>query len=195
MKRLTCLFLSCLLIPTALVALDLREELGDETYEASGLDKLSPEELATLSNAIAALLGRQEEEIRVVVKDEVRSEVKEEVRAEVEAEVRTQVEEELAIPQGDDRFGLETVKNRVRDLFQRDAPDIIKSRIIGEFEGWSGHTRFRLENGQVWKQSEADTFVVKSRSNPEVTIRRGMFGSYLLKIKGFNSSVKVERVE
>jgi hypothetical protein len=195
MNRLTCLLLSCLLMPTALVALDLRKELGEETYEASGLDKLSPEELATLSNAVAGLLGRQEEEIRVVVKDEVRSEVKDEVRAEVEAEVRTQVEEELAIPKGDDRFGLETVTKRVQDMFQRDAPDVIESRLIGDFDGWSGHTKFRLENGQVWRQSESDTFVVRTRKSPKVTIRRGMFGSYLLKIEGYNSSVKVERVE
>jgi hypothetical protein len=195
MNRLTCFFLSCLLMPTALFALDLRKELGDETYEASGLDKLTSEELATLSAAVAELLGQQEQEIRVVVKDEVRSEVKEEVRAEVEAEVRTQVEEELAIPKGDDRFGLETVKKRVEDMFQRDAPDVIESRLIGDFDGWSGNTRFRLENGQIWRQSEPDTFVVRTKKNPNVTIRRGMFGGYLLKIEGYNSSVKVERVE
>jgi hypothetical protein len=59
------------------------------------------------------------------------------------------------------------------------------------------NTRFRLENGQVWRQNEAGYLYRpdKSRSNPEVTIRRSMFGSYLLKIDGFNSSVKVERVE
>jgi hypothetical protein len=195
MNRLTCLLLFCMLLPTALLALDLRKELGDETFEASGLDKLTPEELATLSAALADLLGRQEEEIRVVVKEEVRSEVKEEVRSEVEAEVRTQVEEELAIPKGDDRFGLETVKKRVQDMFQRDAPDLIETRIIGDFDGWSGNTRFRLENGQIWRQNEPDTFIVRTKKNPKVTIRRSMFGSYLLKIEGYNSSVKVERVE
>jgi hypothetical protein len=86
-----------------------------------------------------ALLGRQEEEIRVVVKEEVRSEVKEEVRSEVEAEVRTQVEEELAIPQGRRplwaRDGQETGS---RSCFSVMLRIIIETRIIGEFDGWSG---------------------------------------------------------
>jgi len=78
---------------------------------------------------------------------------------------------------------------------QSKAPEAIESRIIGEFTGWGSGTRFRLENGQVWRQTDSDSFVVRKRENPRVFIRRGLFGGYLLKIEGYNSSCKVERVE
>jgi len=158
-------------------AFDLQTELGKKTFRKSGLEKLSEEELATLNAAVAELMGIQEEVIRAEV-------VKE------EAEV-----DEVALPQGEDSFGLETVEERVKKLFQKGAPDIIESRIMGEFSGWSGNTRFILENGQVWRQSKPDTFVVGKRENPEVVIRRGKFGGYLLKIKGYNSRCRVERVK
>ncbi len=34
-----------------------------------------------------------------------------------------------------------------------DETDQITSRILGEFKGWSGYTKFQLENGQIWQQS------------------------------------------
>ena len=45
----------------------------------------------------------------------------------------------------DDNFG----------LIIRDERDSIQSRILGEFKGWDGYTKFNLENGQVWQQSSA----------------------------------------
>ena len=54
----------------------------------------------------------------------------------------------------------------------------VKSRIRGEFRGWDGHTRFVLENGQVWQQRTAGTYRHRA-SNPPVTIAKGRFGHYL----------------
>ena len=34
-----------------------------------------------------------------------------------------------------------------------DETNQITSRILGEFKGWSGYTKFQLENGQIWQQS------------------------------------------
>lgn len=182
MKRYALLFAFVVSALAAADAFDLRQAMGEERFLASGLDKLSSEELAVLSGAVADMLGRQEESVRQLVKEEVRE------------EVRSEVEEELQIPKGDDRFGIESVKNRVQDIFKRDTPEVIESRILGEFNGWGGKTRFRLENGQVWQQTQADTFVVRVK-DPVVRIRRGTFGGYLLKIQGYNSSVRVERIE
>lgn len=55
----------------------------------------------------------------------------------------------------------------------------IKSRIRGEFRGWDGHTRFVLENGQVWQQRVAGTYRHRV-SNPTVSIAKGRFGHYLV---------------
>ena len=45
----------------------------------------------------------------------------------------------------DDNFG----------LIIRDERDSIQSRILGEFKGWDGYTKFNLENGQVWYGNKA----------------------------------------
>ncbi len=76
----------------------------------------------------------------------------------------------------------------------KDNPDEIRSRIEGEFNGWSGKTIFKLQNGQVWKQSGSGH---KSHSamNPEVIIRKGAFGSYRLKVEGINARIYVKRIK
>lgn len=84
-----------------------------------------------------------------------------------------------------------------RGLFDEgNGPDEVVSRISGSFDGWSGKTVFRLENGQVWKQVESGRFSPRGpMSNPKVTIDRGFLGAWRLKVEGYNSFVKVERVE
>lgn len=70
----------------------------------------------------------------------------------------------------------------------------INDRIIGTFRGWSGSTIFRLENGQVWQQIEADSWSVESEA-PRVEIRPKLMGSWMLSIEGYNRSVRVKRIE
>jgi hypothetical protein len=74
------------------------------------------------------------------------------------------------------------------------AVEEIESRIIGEFTGWSGGTVFRLENGQVWRQSGQGRFVYRADS-PVVTIRRAALGSYRLRVAGLNRTITVRRIE
>ena len=70
----------------------------------------------------------------------------------------------------------------------------INSRIIGQFNGWDGDTKFNLENGQIWQQSGNGILKV-SMNNPKVTIAKGMFGGFILSVEGYNSKVKVKRVK
>src|SRR3954467_6899606 len=37
------------------------------------------------------------------------------------------------------------------------APEVIQSRIVGPFTGYTGTTTFTLENGQRWAQSQRDS--------------------------------------
>ena len=70
----------------------------------------------------------------------------------------------------------------------------ISSRIIGQFNGWDGDTKFNLENGQIWQQSGNGILKV-SMNNPKVTVAKGMFGGFILSVEGYNSKVKVKRVK
>ena len=72
--------------------------------------------------------------------------------------------------------------------------DKIQSKIDGEFRGWSGKTIFKLQNGQVWKQSGEGKVFHKAIS-PEVTITKGLLGGFRLHVKGLNSKVYVKRIK
>ena len=151
----------------ALGAVDLKKDLNPDVFKASGLERLTADELAKLNEAVTALVEKREEQVLV----------------------------ESEMPKGEDRFGFETIKSRVQEMFQSKGPERIESRIVGEFHGWKGHTKFVLENGQVWQQTDSERLVTKKMASPMVYIRRGALGSYLLKVEGYNSSVKVRRVK
>ncbi len=84
-------------------------------------------------------------------------------------------------------FGLELEKTR-------EGPQSISSRYDGTFDGWDGDTVFRLENGQVWQQAESDRLAFKAE-RPVITIRRGWFGVYYLKVEGANKQIRVKRIK
>ncbi len=75
-----------------------------------------------------------------------------------------------------------------------ETPDEFSARYDGEFSGWSGQTLFKLENGQVWKQSQQGR-VSYRRSRPMITIRKGSFGSFRLSVEGLNKTVRVKRIK
>ena len=73
-------------------------------------------------------------------------------------------------------------------------PDLIRSRIDGPFRGWRGNkTRFRLENGEVWEQRQSSTFFVKLDS-PEVIIKKGRFG-YTMEVPSIGKRVHVKKIK
>ena len=73
-------------------------------------------------------------------------------------------------------------------------PDLIRSRIDGPFQGWRGNkTRFRLENGEVWEQRQSSTFMVKLES-PEVIIKKGRFG-YTMEVPSIGKRVHVKKIK
>ena len=86
------------------------------------------------------------------------------------------------------RFGIEQVERKA------DSPDVLESRLVGDYEGWFGNTRFELENGQVWRQVQSGRARYRGPPNPTVWIRKRAFGSYRLQVEGSNKTVRVERV-
>lgn len=81
------------------------------------------------------------------------------------------------------------------DTFKK-APDKIDfiSRINGNFEGWSGRTRFTLENGQVWEQRRGGRWKV-SLVNPEVHIKQNFMGAFEMEVLSEGRSIGVRRIK
>jgi len=80
-----------------------------------------------------------------------------------------------------------TVKKAVRATFN--------SQLVGDFVGWTGKTKFVLENGQVWKQRNSDQWRSPTIKSPTVVIRKNILGFYVMDIEGVKRSIGVKRVQ
>lgn len=67
------------------------------------------------------------------------------------------------------------------------------SKIVGEFTGWSGKTRFVLENGQVFEQRRPGRWKI-TLSNPEVHISQNLMGAYEMEVVSEGKSIGVRRL-
>jgi hypothetical protein len=72
------------------------------------------------------------------------------------------------------------------------APEVIQSRIVGPFTGYTGRTVFTLENGQRWAQSQFDSaYFPKIDSPPVVIVKAGL--GYRMYIAG-GGAIRVSKV-
>ena len=76
---------------------------------------------------------------------------------------------------------------------QRGEPKRIEAHIVGPFKGWTGNTTFKLDNGQIWQQTDSSSYETRLDS-PAVVIKRLGFG-YLLTLTGHGATVFVKRVQ
>ena len=74
-----------------------------------------------------------------------------------------------------------------------DNPDVIESRIDGNFEGWDGETIFKLENGQIWQQSSY-AYKYSYKYRPKVLIYKTKSG-YKMKVEGVEETIYVKRIK
>ncbi len=73
------------------------------------------------------------------------------------------------------------------------APEVIQSRIVGPFTGYTGRTTFTLENGQRWAQSQSDSAYFPKVESPPVLIVKAGFG-YRMMIAGASGAIRVVKV-
>jgi hypothetical protein len=67
---------------------------------------------------------------------------------------------------------------------ERTKMDLIVSRVDGTFNGLTGRTLIRLEDGTVWKQANADDrYRPKVTDHPAAAVIHGVFG-YKMQIEG-----------
>lgn len=70
----------------------------------------------------------------------------------------------------------------------------ITSTLVLPFNGWSGNTRFRLENGQVWKQRRRGNYAHHGE-DLRVSISKNFMGYFKMTLVSNGKSVQVSRVE
>ncbi|MBO6556463.1 MAG: hypothetical protein JJ957_08170 [Pseudomonadales bacterium] len=200
----------------------LKEIMGESVYEQSGISDLSEDELRVLeswilNNAVEKRVVSQPPRTDKKKKDSkpsVKSQRAPEPTAEempmeeapavaaqpaepeapryvrlAEPEEVEEVQEEEPVTQ---KYVLvDTLDERDR---ARVEPDLIRSRIEGNFKGWRNNkTRFKLENGEIWEQRQSSTYVTNLES-PEVIIRKHRFG-YTMEVPTVGRKVHVRRIK
>jgi hypothetical protein len=73
------------------------------------------------------------------------------------------------------------------------SPSVIEAEIDGDFNGWEGQTIFKLNNGQIWQQTEY-AYEYEYAYNPEVTIYK-TDGGYKMKVEGMDDTIYVRRIK
>ena len=70
----------------------------------------------------------------------------------------------------------------------------LKSAIVGSFHGWSGGTRFHLENGQTWSQRDKSRYSYGG-TDLSVSVNKNFMGYYWLTLLATGQKVPVKLVD
>lgn len=145
----------------------LEQRLSAEQLRATGLDTLTPEQLALLN----ALLDEQ----AAATVQSVRAEAKAEAKAEAAAS------------------GTQRDPDPTRFIGLSDEP--IASRAKGTVSGWEPGTEFVLENGQVWKVLKGKLRLDAPRESPEILVVPGIAGRWFLQVDPDLPKARVYRID
>jgi hypothetical protein len=168
MKRIFTLY--CVITISVWADASFWQQMTPEERKAAGVDQLTLEQQQSLDRAASRFAkegARQEVE-------KARVQAKEEAKAEAKAERKSM-------------WGLFT---------REDAEMSVRARIEGDFRGWSGHTMFKLDNGQVWIQSDTyDNYYSPPRKGVEIEIRQAAMNTWKLFLVSDGRWVRVKRVQ
>lgn len=150
---------------SAVAADGLLKNLPADQFAAAGLNKLTPEELARLEQIIAD-------------------------HGSPKAAPAAKAETQVSGP-----GWLRALVTLQETAEKPDAAEAIATRLAGDYDGWTGKTVFKLENGQIWQQAGGGERIDDRRTAPVVKIYPGMMGAYWLEIEGVRERVKVKPVK
>jgi len=163
-------FLACAARGAAPAPVSVIHALTPEEFVQSGLNKLTPEELVFLEEALAR---HQSGAISPM----------------------TQVAPTEKVVKSTDKtaatFGAEQVAPVQKVVTEQE----LHAHIEGTIESFSGRAVFVLDNGQIWQQRIPDTvYFTPKLVNPEVIITRGFVGYKMLIVEA-NRVVFVKRIQ
>lgn len=93
-----------------------------------------------------------------------------------------------------EELGAEQVAARDKDR-PKEPPQRLEARIKDFDYDLRGNLIVTLENGQVWKQKDAERVRLSRKKTYDVEIREGVLSGYRMAIKGARRSVVVERLQ
>ena len=90
----------------------------------------------------------------------------------------------------------EMVETENRGFFHFGSSEPIDAHIAGQFKGFRKGNTYTLDNGQQWRQTDTASLAGVRVENPAVKITPSLIGNtWYLRIEGYNTRAKVERVK
>lgn len=146
-------------------ARSLEENMRPEEFKAAGLDKLSEDELQHLDAYLQGYRNAAKKKAAEQAQAQAQDEIKKANEKADQAEKATEVAK--------------------RDVAaSKTKLDSLVSRVDGSIEGVKGHAIIRLEDGSVWKQTNADDrYRATVTDHPAAVVLHSTFG-YKMRIEG-----------
>lgn len=182
MKRVTAILFFLTLAAVGRSDPGFWQQMTPEERRAAGVDQLTPEQQAVL-DAQAARFAKEGARQAVEVVRAENSEALRRIREQAKAEAKEEAK-------------VEAHKQKVADagLAARDSDETIRTRIVGDFRGWTGNTTFTLENDQVWQQTERDNRFFPKMVNPEVELIPSKWSGWKLQLVSEGLWIRVKRI-
>ena len=183
MRQLSVLLAVLLSAGAAPAADKFWQQLTPAERAAAGLDHLTPEQKAALDGLAERYAQEGARRAAEIVQAENKAatvaavqQAREAARIEAKAEAR---------------------RKKIADagLAAREDDETIRTRISGEFRGWTGHTTFQLENGQVWQQADKENRFFPKMVEPEVELAPSKWSGWKMTIVQEGLWVKVKRIK
>lgn len=95
---------------------------------------------------------------------------------------------ERSVSSVNDSFGLE------QKIAAEQRLEEIVTSFQGTFTGWQAKQKLEFANGQIWQIND-NSNVSYRIENPQITFKRGAFGSFFMKVEGLNRTPKVKRIK
>lgn len=186
MRKLTTCLVAFGLAMTA-QAQDFTRTMSPTEVEAAGLNKLAPSELAKLKEIVERYKAGEVAVVQQAAEQRV-------AIAEAKAkDAETKSAAASAPKKGPGWLGALTMLSRIAD--KPEAAEAMTTRIAGKFDGWTGRTKFTLENGQVWQQNDDGSYIGAEVDSPAVRIFPGRLNTFWMEVEGVNPRVKVKPIK
>jgi hypothetical protein len=158
----------------------LKRLMGDEAFEAAGLESLNAKQLAALERWL-----EERGVLPPVATESEQTQTVEPADAATKPE-RPATSGRQAAPSPAAPAAAVTAEPAGED-------DEVRAVIVGVFEGWSGTTYFSLNNGQIWQQRTAGRYSYRGE-DVEVRIYKNRLGFHMLEVVATGRSIGVRRV-
>ena len=183
MRPILAFCLWCLSASSALIAarahaaepapyVDIERRLTSEQRHATGLDTLSPEQLALLNRLLRDAQGQVVEDARA--------------QGRADAEVEAAAQRRQAAVAG-------PARGASRSAGLDEGP--IRARLVGDLAGWQPGDVFTLDNGQQWQVLKGSLRLPAPRHAPDVRLVPGVAGRWFLEVDEDLPKARVYRID